>query len=74
MTVALFLLSVSLGNAFTSLVNYFIQNDDGSVWLEGPDYYWFFTWVMLGVSILFIAVANPTLQRPNLSSGREGQG
>ena len=54
---ALFLLSVSLGNAFTSLVNYFIQNDDGSVRLEGPDYYWFFTAVMLGVSMLFIIVA-----------------
>ena len=54
---ALFLLSVSLGNAFTSLVNYFIQNDDGSVRLEGPDYYWFFTAVMLGVSMLFIVVA-----------------
>ncbi len=54
---ALFLLSVSLGNAFTSLVNYFIQNEDGSVRLAGADYYWFFTWVMFGVSILFIAVA-----------------
>ncbi len=54
---ALFLLSVSLGNAFTSLVNYFIQNDDGSVRLEGPAYYWFFTIVMLGMSMLFVAVA-----------------
>lgn len=54
---ALFLLSVSLGNAFTSLVNYFIQNEDGGVRLAGADYYWFFAGVMLGVSILFIAVA-----------------
>ncbi len=54
---ALFLLSVSLGNAFTALVNYFIQNEDGSVRLDGADYYWFFTLVMFGVSLLFIAVA-----------------
>ena len=44
---ALFLLSVSFGNAFTSLVNYFIQNEDGSVLLAGAAYYWFFAGVML---------------------------
>lgn len=66
---ALFLLSVSLGNAFTSLVNYFIQNDDGSVRLEGPDYYWFFTTVMLGVSMLFIVVAKRYKGRTYLQGG-----
>lgn len=54
---ALFLLSISLGNAFTALVNVFIQNDDGSVVLEGPAYYWFFAGVMLVASVLFIWVA-----------------
>ncbi len=54
---ALFLLSVSLGNAFTALVNYVIQNRDGTVWLAGADYYWFFAWVMFGVSLIFLAVA-----------------
>ncbi len=54
---ALFLLSVSLGNAFTSLVNYFIQNDDGTTKLSGPGYYWFFSLVMLAVSFGFIFVA-----------------
>jgi len=54
---ALFLLSVSLGNAFTSLVNYFIQREDGSVILEGASYYWFFAGVMLAASLLFIWVA-----------------
>ena len=54
---AIFLLSVSLGNAFTALVNYFIENDDGSVRLVGAEYYWFFAGVMLGASMLFIAVA-----------------
>lgn len=54
---ALFLLSVSLGNAFTSLVNVFIQKDDGSLVLEGAAYYWFFAGVMLAGSVLFIWVA-----------------
>ncbi len=55
---ALFLLSVSLGNAFTSLVNYWIQNDDGTTWLSGPDYYWFFALIMLIVAIIFLFVAH----------------
>ncbi len=54
---ALFLLSVSLGNAFTALVNYVIQNADGTVWLRGADYYWFFAGVMCAVSLIFLAVA-----------------
>ncbi|WP_447968218.1 POT family MFS transporter [Nitrospira sp. M1] len=54
---SLFLLSVSLGNAFTSFVNYFIQNPDGTTWLNGASYYYFFSGIMLIVSILFIFVA-----------------
>ncbi|GJL56337.1 MAG: hypothetical protein NPIRA02_34690 [Nitrospirales bacterium] len=54
---SLFLLSVSLGNAFTSFVNYFIQNPDGTTWLQGASYYYFFSCIMLLVSILFIFVA-----------------
>ncbi len=54
---SLFLLSVSLGNAFTSLVNYFIQNPDGTTWLNGPSYYFFFSGVMFVVALLFIMVA-----------------
>ncbi len=53
---ALFLLSVSFGNALTALVNYVIQDADGTVWLSGAEYYWFFAWVMFGVSLIFLAV------------------
>ncbi len=52
----LFLLSVSLGNGFTALVNYWIQNPDGSVVLAGPSYYWFFAGVMFVVACLFLFV------------------
>ena len=50
---ALFMLSVSLGNIFTSTVNFFIQNDDGSVMLEGAEYYWFFTVLMVVTTVIF---------------------
>jgi len=54
---SLYLLSVSAGNAFTSAVNFFIQNEDGSSKLEGANYYWFFTALMLAAAVGFIVVA-----------------
>jgi POT family proton-dependent oligopeptide transporter len=54
---AVFLLSISLGNAFTAGVNAFIQNEDGSSKLAGPSYFWFFTIVMLVTAVLFVPVA-----------------
>jgi POT family proton-dependent oligopeptide transporter len=53
---SLFFLSVAAGNKFTSMVNKFIQNDDGTSKLEGADYYWFFTAAMLGAAVLFSIV------------------
>ena len=50
---ALFMLSVSVGNLFTSGVNFFIQNPDGSLLLEGAGYFWFFSSLMLGTAVLF---------------------
>ena len=54
---AVFLLTVSLGNAFTAIVNKVIQNPDGSSKLPGANYYWFFTITMLVTAVLFIPVA-----------------
>ena len=53
---ALFLFSVSIGNAFTALVNFVIQNDDGTNMLQGSAYYWFFAAIMLVVAVGFIFV------------------
>ena len=52
-----YLLSVSLGNLFTAGVNRFIQNPDGSSKLEGADYYWFFTALVLAAAVGFLVVA-----------------
>ena len=54
---AVFLLSISLGNAFTAVVNAIIVNEDGSSKLPGASYYWFFTIAMLVTAVLFIPVA-----------------
>ncbi|MDQ3330871.1 MAG: hypothetical protein M3552_09485, partial [Planctomycetota bacterium] len=49
---SVWLLMVTLGNAFTAIVNRFISN--GTLTLDGADYYWFFTWSMLGAAVLFV--------------------
>ena len=54
---AFFMMSIAVGNLFTSAVNFFIENEDGSSKLEGADYFWFFTLLMLVTAILFIFVA-----------------
>jgi POT family proton-dependent oligopeptide transporter len=54
---AVFFLSITLGNAFTAVVNIFIRNPDGTSKLAGPNYFWFFTAVMVVTAILFIPVA-----------------
>jgi len=54
---AVFFLSVTLGDIFTAGVNYFIQNEDGSSKLAGASYYWFFAIMMLITAIIFVFVA-----------------
>lgn len=51
-----YLIAISLGNQFTAAVNFFIQNPDGSVKLQGTSYFMFFVWVMLGTAVLFAIV------------------
>jgi POT family proton-dependent oligopeptide transporter len=51
-----YLLAISLGNQFTAGVNFFIQNPDGTVKLQGASYFMFFVWVMLGTGVLFAIV------------------
>jgi POT family proton-dependent oligopeptide transporter len=57
LVMALFLMSVSIGNLFTAAVNFVIRNPDGSSKLEGPEYYLFFAGVMALTAVLYIPVA-----------------
>jgi proton-dependent oligopeptide transporter, POT family len=52
-----YLWAVSLGNLFTSLVNWLIQNPDGSVKLKGANYFLFFVALMLVTAVLFVFFA-----------------
>lgn len=54
---AFFMMSIAAGNLFTSAVNFFIQQEDGSSKLAGAEYYEFFTLLMLVTAILFVPVA-----------------
>lgn len=54
---ALYLMSVSLGNIIVSVVNIFIQNPDGTSKLPGASYYLFFSGLMAITAVVFILVA-----------------
>jgi POT family proton-dependent oligopeptide transporter len=54
---AFFMMSIAIGNLFTSTVNFFIENDDGSSKLAGADYFWFFSLLMLITATAFIFLA-----------------
>jgi POT family proton-dependent oligopeptide transporter len=47
---AFFMLSIALGNLFTSAVNFLIEGRD---LLQGADYYLFFTLLMVMTTLLF---------------------
>lgn len=57
LVMAMFLMSVSLGNLFTSGVNFFIYSDEGASYLAGADYYFFFAAVMAVAAVIFVVVA-----------------
>ena len=48
-----FFLSITLGNMITAGVNIFIQNPDGSLKIEGDDYFYFFAGLMFVTALLF---------------------
>ena len=57
LVMSLYLLSVSAGNVLTALVNRFTQDADGNSTLVGAQYYWFFTYLMLGAAFVYIVVS-----------------
>lgn len=51
-----FLLSITLGNLFTAFVNGFIANqkEAGYTYLDGANYFWFFTAVMAVTAVFYV--------------------
>lgn len=62
---ACYFLSIAVGNLFTSAVNFFIQNADGSSKLEGASYFWFFTILMLITTVLFLLASSHFQEKNN---------
>ncbi len=65
--------AVSLGNVFTTLVNVFIQNPDGSMKLSWTNYFLFFVTVMLVTAVLFIFFARFYKGRTYIQDEAEAQ-
>ncbi len=55
--IGLYLLSVTLGNTITSIVNKVIQDEQGKSTLTGSAYYMFFTYLMLGATVVYMFYA-----------------
>jgi POT family proton-dependent oligopeptide transporter len=51
---SLYMAAIALGNLFTSAVNFFIENPDGSSRLAGAGYFWFFAGLMLMTALGFV--------------------
>lgn len=54
---AYYFVFIAIGNLFTSAVNFFIINADGSSKLSGSAYFWFFTITMFVTAVLFLLVS-----------------
>lgn len=73
LVMSMYLLSVSLGNALTALVNVFIQNPDGTNKLPGASYYWFFTGLMLAAAIGFLVIVATFREQSYIQSGADAE-
>ncbi len=71
LVMGLFLLSDAVGNLFTSCVNFFIENPDGSSKLPGSSYYWFFSGLMLATAVLFCVYAAFYREKTYIQDGTE---
>ena len=54
LVMSFYMAAVALGNLFTSAVNFFIENPDGSSRLGGANYFWFFAGLMLVTAVGFV--------------------
>ena len=68
---ALFLMSVSIGNLFTSAVNYWIDRPGEAPLLAGPSYFFFFAALMAVTAVLFIPVAQRFRDRSYIQHSAE---
>jgi POT family proton-dependent oligopeptide transporter len=70
---ALYLLSISAGNAFTALVHVFIAKPDGSMKITGPAYYDFFALLSIGCVAIYVFVAKAYREKSYLQGDAPGR-
>jgi len=56
LVMSVYLLSISLGNLFTAVVNAVMRDADGRSTLAGESYYWFFAACMAAATVLLVPV------------------
>jgi len=66
---AVYLLSISAGNAFTALVHVVIANKDGTMKLTGATYYNFFALLSIGCVAVYVFVAKAYKERSFVQGG-----
>lgn len=64
-------LSITAGNLFTVGVNWFIKLFGDRIDLEGANYYWFFVFAMLLVSVAFVFVAKYLIHEKTYIQGED---
>ena len=74
LVMSLYLLSVSLGNLFTALVNAVMQDAAGRPLLAGAHYYWFFTGCMVAATLLLVPLLWTFSPREYLQPEASGTG
>lgn len=70
---SLYLLSMSLGNFFTSLVNAHIEKAGAGAGLDGAGYYWFFLKLTAATTVLFFIVAGFYQGRTHIQGEEESR-
>ena len=69
---AVYLWSISAGNAFTALVHVFIQRPDGTVKLSGSSYYLFFAGLSAASAVVFAFFAVRHREKTHLQDEHPG--
>jgi POT family proton-dependent oligopeptide transporter len=72
LVMSFYLAAIALGNLFTSAVNFFIENPDGTSKLAGASYFWFFAGLMLITAIGFFGYSRYYQERIYLQQEERG--
>jgi POT family proton-dependent oligopeptide transporter len=67
LVMALYMLSVALGNLLTSGVNFTIESFDIGGKLAGANYFWFFTIIMLITALIFLWISSHFIENKQAS-------